>query len=100
MRAPQPVRFSTISLGSSGWRSGRTTSVWRCNVIAVRAPAGDTVAFDKFWRPDREEVRFARDSPLEEDGFELLGPPSKRTAVRRARPSFFAPGCTGCDRVT
>jgi hypothetical protein len=29
------------------------------------------------------------DSPLEEEGFELLVPPSKRTAVRRARPSFF-----------
>jgi hypothetical protein len=35
------------------------------------------------------ENRFASDSPLEEEGFELLVPPSKRTAVRRARPLFF-----------
>jgi hypothetical protein len=34
-------------------------------------------------------ARFVPDSPLEEEGFELLVPPSNRTAVRRARPSFF-----------
>jgi hypothetical protein len=36
-----------------------------------------------------EEVRFAEDSPLEEDGFELLVPPSKRTAYAELAPSFF-----------
>ena len=43
--------------------------------------------------------RWFADSLLERDGFELLVPPSRRTAVRRARPFvFLAPGCTGCDR--
>src|SRR5947209_6402471 len=40
--------------------------------------------------PSRERVRFALDSPLEGSGFELLVPPSKRTAVSELAPSFFA----------
>jgi hypothetical protein len=39
-------------------------------------------------------IGFALDSPLEEAGFELLVPPSKRTAVPELAPSFFAPDCT------
>jgi hypothetical protein len=34
-------------------------------------------------------TEFVPDSPLEEAGFELLVPPSKRTAVSRALPSIF-----------
>ena len=44
MRAPQPVRFSTIAHGNSGWRSGPTTWVWRCNAIAV--PGDSTTAIN------------------------------------------------------
>ena len=33
--------------------------------------------------------QFVADSPLEEDEFELLVPPSKRTAVRRTRLFVF-----------
>jgi hypothetical protein len=36
------VRFSTTSHKNSGWRSGTTTSVWRCNAIAV--PGDSTTA--------------------------------------------------------
>jgi hypothetical protein len=39
------------------------------------------------------KVRFAMDSPLEEKGFELLVPPSKKTAVRGA-------GIEGLARLT
>jgi hypothetical protein len=46
------------------------------------------------------KMEFAPDSPLEEEGFELLVPPSNRTTVRRARPRFLTPDCTGCDRLT
>jgi hypothetical protein len=44
--------------------------------------------------------QFVADSTLEEAGFELLVPPSKRTAVPELAPSFFAPDCTGCDRFS
>jgi hypothetical protein len=44
-----------------------------------------------FWplRNQRAKVGFAFDSPLEGAGFELLVPPSKRTAVPRARIARF-----------
>jgi hypothetical protein len=41
--------------------------------------------------------RFARDSPLEEDGFELVVPRSKRTAVPSSPFGFPVDG-TGCGR--
>jgi hypothetical protein len=44
-----------------------------------------------------QEVRFARDSPLEEDGFELVVPLSKRTAVPSSPFGFPVDG-TGCER--
>src|SRR3984893_10355720 len=44
-----------------------------------------------------QEVRFARDSPLEGDGFELLVPLSKRTAVPSSPFGFPVDG-TGCER--
>ena len=40
------------------------------------------------WMPS-DVIRSSLGSPVERDGFELLVPPSKRTAVRRVRPSFF-----------
>jgi hypothetical protein len=45
-------------------------------------------------RPRLDEVKFVRDSPLEEDGFELVVPLSKRTAVP---PFGFPVGGTGCE---
>jgi hypothetical protein len=50
------------------------------------------------WEPRETEVRFAHDFELEEEGFEPLVPPSKRTAIPSSILRFFAPGCTGCDR--
>jgi hypothetical protein len=44
---------------------------------------------------DPEQVRFAADSPLEEDGFELVDPLSKRTAVPSSPFGFPVDG-TGC----
>ncbi len=44
-----------------------------------------------------KEVGFARDSPLEEDGFELVVPLSKRTAAPSSPFGFPADG-TGCER--
>ena len=52
-------------------------------------------AASKVDKPGRAaEIRTERDrgfadSPLEGEGFELHVPPSKRTAVRRARPFVF-----------
>jgi hypothetical protein len=44
-----------------------------------------------------QKLRFAADSPVEGAGFELLVPPSKRTAVPELARSFFAASYTGCD---
>jgi hypothetical protein len=43
------------------------------------------------------KVRFAQDSPPEEDGFELVVPLSKRTAVPSSPFGFPVDG-TGCER--
>ena len=47
--------------------------------------------------PYQPRLRFARDSPLEEDGFELVVPLSKRTAVPSSPFGFPVDG-TGYER--
>jgi hypothetical protein len=44
-----------------------------------------------------ENCTFSLDSPLEEEGFELLVPPQRGQPYAELAPSFFEPGCTGCD---
>jgi hypothetical protein len=52
-------------------------------------PSTDVMEQTSYYGAPGREVRFAADSPVEEKGFELLVPLSKRTAVRRTRPFFF-----------
>jgi hypothetical protein len=82
MRAPQPVRFSTISHGNSGWRSGPTTSVWRCNAIAV--PGDSTTVISAGTYHVRHRNRAVAIHPQREDASDRRMP-VRRVKERRRR---------------
>src|ERR1700730_9597448 len=71
----------------SGKRHDEQVTGWRSPTKASRSTDGTR----------RPKLRFARDSPLEEDGFELVVPLSKRTPVPSSPFGFPVDG-TGCER--
>src|SRR5260370_33171123 len=70
-------------------------------IAGLSAAARGEAAARACAQPSRliEEVKFARDSPLEEDGFELVVPLSKRTAVPSSPFGFPVDG-TGWERLS